>query len=147
MTLQSVFRAWHEFFFAERSPLPIALFRILYGLLVIATLILLKPDWLAWFGVHGWVSPATMASLEPGVRLNLFAVIPRSDAWIEALFWVFLLSSIMLAAGFLTRVNSVLVFLCLTSIQQRNLYITNSGDTFLRLAGFFLIFAPAGAAL
>jgi Vitamin K-dependent gamma-carboxylase len=147
MRLRSLFRAWHEFFFAEQSPLPIAVFRILYGLLVIATLVLLRPDWLAWFGVHGWVSPATAASLEPGVRLNLFAILPRNDAWIEALFWVFLASAIMLTAGFLTRVNGLLVFLCLTSIQQRNLYITNSGDTFLRLAGFFLIFAPAGAAL
>jgi hypothetical protein len=43
--------------------------------------------------------------------------------------------------------NSVFVFLCLTSIQQRNLYITHGGDTFLRVAGFFLMFAPAGAAL
>jgi len=146
MILRSVLRAWNEFFFAERSPVPVALFRMLYGLLVIATLILLRPDWLGWFGVHGWVSPTTAASLEPGARLNLFAIIPRNDACIEALCWVFMASAIMLTTGLLTRFNSVLVFLCLTSIQQRNLYITNSGDTFLRLAGFFLIFAPAGAA-
>src|SRR6516164_5819746 len=57
--------------------------------------------------------------------------------WVRRYCWqsVFLLGSI------------ALVFLCLTSIQQRNLYITHGGDTFLRLAGFFLIFAPAGAAL
>jgi Vitamin K-dependent gamma-carboxylase len=59
---------------------------------------------------------------------------------------VFLGSAASLSAGLLTRLNSVIVFLCLTSIQQRNLYITHGGDTFLRLAGFFLIFAPAGAA-
>src|SRR6516164_2508385 len=55
--------------------------------------------------------------------------------WVRRYCWqsVFLLGSI------------ALVFLCLTSIQQRNLYITHGGDTFLRLAGFFLIFAPAGA--
>jgi hypothetical protein len=40
----------------------------------------------------------------------------------------------------------LIVFLCLTSIHQRNLYINHGGDTFLRVAGFFLIFAPAGAA-
>jgi hypothetical protein len=45
-----------------------------------------------------------------------------------------------------TRVSSVIVFVCLTSLQQRNLFILNAGDTFLRVAGFFLIFAPAGAA-
>jgi hypothetical protein len=44
--LRYLSRAWNEFFFAEQSPTPIALFRILYGLLVIATLLLLRPDWL-----------------------------------------------------------------------------------------------------
>jgi hypothetical protein len=73
-------------------------------------------------------------------------IIPQRDTWIEAFFWLFLASASLLAIGFLTRVNSVVVFLCLTSIQQRNLYITHGGDTFLRVAGFFLIFAPAGAA-
>ena len=147
MRLKSVLNAWNSFFFAPQSPLPIALFRILYGLLVIATLLLLRPDWLTWYGPHAWLSVPTMHTLEPGPRLNLFTIIPQNDAWIEALFWVFLASASLLTVGFLTRINSLLVFLCLTSIQQRNLYITSGGDTFLRLAGFFLIFAPAGAAL
>ena len=147
MRLKSLLDAWNSFFFAPQSPLPIALFRILYGLLVVATLLLLRPDWLTWFGTHSWVSLSTMHTLEPGPRLNLFMIIPQNDTWIEALFWVFLASAGLLTVGLFTRFNSLLVFLCLTSIQQRNLYVTSGGDTFLRLAGFFLIFAPAGAAL
>jgi hypothetical protein len=58
-----------------------------------------------------------------------------------------LASAILLTIGFLTRLNSVVVFLGLASIHQRNVYILHGGDTFLRVAGFFLIFAPAGAAL
>jgi hypothetical protein len=138
---------WNAFFFEEQSPVPIALFRIVYGLLVMATLLFLYSDWLAWYGRHAWISLATMQAVEPGRRINLFAILPRSDAWITAFYWVSLSSAVMLAAGFLTRVNSVIVFLCLASIQQRDLFITHGGDTFLRLAGFFLIFAPAGAAL
>jgi hypothetical protein len=145
--LRSLFEAWNAFFFAPQSPLPIALFRIVYGLLVIATLTLLRPDWLTWYGPHAWVSLSTMHTLEPGTRLNLFAVIPQTDAWINTLFWIFLGSAILLTIGFLTRLNSLLVFLCLASIHQRNVYILHAGDTFLRVAGFFLIFAPAGAAL
>jgi len=138
--------AWNAFFFAEQSPTPVALFRIVYGVLVSATLLLLRPDWLAWFGSHAWLSLPTMHQLEPGPRLDLFAVIPQNDTLIAALFWIFLASAILLTIGFLTRFNTVLVFLCLNSIQQRNLYIDHGGDTFLRVAGFFLIFAPAGAA-
>jgi hypothetical protein len=147
LKLRSFPEAWNRFFFAKQSPVPIALFRITYGALVIATLVLLRPDWLAWYGTHAWISLQTMQTVEPGTRINLFTIIPQSDGWINALFWVFLGSAILLAAGFLTRINSVIVFLCLTSIHQRNLFITHGGDTFLRLAGFFLIFAPAGAAL
>jgi hypothetical protein len=146
MIFKSLRDAWNKFFFAEQSPIPLALFRIAYGVFVIANLLLLRPDWLAWYGDHAWISLQTMQSIETGPRLNLFTVIPQTDVWIHSLFWLFLTSAIFLTIGFLTRVNSVVVFLCLTSIQQRNLFITHGGDTFMRVAGFFLMFAPAGAA-
>jgi hypothetical protein len=142
-----LYEAWNEFFFTPQSPIPIALFRIIYGALVIADVLLLRPDWLAWYGPHAWVSLSTMQKLEPGMRLNVFAVIPQTDAWADSVFWVILASAILLTIGFLTRLNTIIVFLGLASIQQRNLYMTHGGDTFLRVAGFFLMFAPAGAAL
>ncbi|MBV9760799.1 MAG: HTTM domain-containing protein [Acidobacteriaceae bacterium] len=146
MTLRSLADAWNRFFFEPQLPTPVSLFRILYGCCVVATLLLLRPDWLTWFGVRSWATLATIRQIEPGMRLNLFTVLPQDDRWIAALFWLFLLSATCLTAGFLTRLNTVIVFLCLTSIHQRNLYINHGGDTFLRVAGFFLIFAPAGAA-
>jgi hypothetical protein len=147
MKLQSIVDAWNAFFFAPQSPLPICVFRILFGILVTATLLLLHGDWLSWYGTHSWVSLATMQQVEPGTRLNIFTVLPPNDRYIEALFWTFLTAAIFLTVGLFTRLSTVVVFLCLTSIQQRNLYITHSGDTLLRVIAFFLIFAPAGAAL
>jgi hypothetical protein len=146
MSLRALLQAWNEFFFAPQSPIPISLFRVLYGLVVTATLLLLRPDWLNWYGVHAWVTLQTMAKVEPGMRLNLFTLIPQDDSWVNALFWLFLGFAVLLTIGLLTRVSSVGVFLALASIQQRNLFMTHAGDTFLRVAGFFLIFAPAGAA-
>jgi hypothetical protein len=146
MSLRALVQAWNEFFFKPQPPTPIALFRVLYGMLLIANLVFLRPDWLAWYGEHSWVTLSTMLKVEPGPRLNLFVVLPHDDRWTEALFWIFLASAICLTVGFLTRMSSILAFLCLTSIQQRNLYMTHSGDTFLRVAGFFLMFAPVGAA-
>jgi hypothetical protein len=142
----SFFEAWNIFFFAEQSPIPVGLFRIIYGVMVIATLALLRPDWMAWYGPHAWVSLPSMQAVEPGTRLNVFAFISQSDIWVRALFWIFLASAACLTIGLLTRLNCLIVFLCLTSIDQRNLFILHGGDTFLRVAGFFLIFAPAGAA-
>ena len=90
MSVKGAVKAWNHFFFAPVSPLPIAVFRILFALLVIADLVLLSPDWLAWFGQDGWVSMATVRKLEPGVRINLFALMPAGNFWPEVLFWVFL---------------------------------------------------------
>jgi hypothetical protein len=147
MRLRALAEAWNQFFFEPQSPLPICLFRILYGSAVILNLILLHGDWLAWYGAHAWVSLATMHQLEPGMRLNLFAIIPQNDFWISSLFWISLASALFLTVGFLTRLSAISTFLCLASIHQRNLSITHGGDTFLRVAGFFLVFAPAGAML
>jgi hypothetical protein len=147
MMLRRLRALWDDFFFTPQSPLPIAMFRILYGICVCVTIMLLHADWLNWFGVHGWVSLPAMRQVEPGIRLNLFTVMPQDDRWIGAFFWVFLVCAVMLTAGLWTRLSSIADFLCLTSIQQRNLLILHGGDVFLRVTGFFLIFAPAGAAL
>jgi hypothetical protein len=147
MRLRGFRDAWENFFFVPQSPIPIALFRILYGACVSVTLMLLHSDWLDWYGVHAWVSLATMKAIEPGVRLNLFTLLPQNDRWIGASFWVFLTFAVLLTIGLWTHISSVVMFLCLASIQERNPFISHGGDTFLRVAGFFLIFAPAGAAL
>lgn len=147
MTGKSFVEAWNQFFFAEQSPIPIALFRILYGMATLATLLLTRDDWIAWYGPHAWVSLSTMQAFEPGPRLNLFTVMPANVSWVQLLFWVFAASAVFLTIGFLTRLNSVVVYVCLASMQQRNLFILHGGDTFLRVAGFFLIFSAAGAAL
>jgi hypothetical protein len=147
MTLRKLREAWDHFFFAPQSPVPISLFRIFWGTCVSVKILLLHSDWLNWYGVHGWVTLQTMQVVEPGIRLNLFTVMPQDDRWIAAFFWVFLGFVLLLTVGLWTRVMSVAVFLCLTSIDQRNLLMLHGGDTFLRCAGFFLMFAPAGAAL
>jgi hypothetical protein len=146
VSLRAVIAAWNEFFFKPQSPIPVALFRIFYGVVVIANLLLLRPDWFAWYGTHAWMSLSTMYKVESGMRLNLFTVIPQTDPWVEAVFWASLAAAILLTTGLFTRLSSIAVFLCLTSIHERNLFIFHSGDAFLRVAGFFLMFAPAGAA-
>jgi len=142
-----VIRAWNRFFLQPEAPTSIALFRILYGALIVADLILLRPDWLIWLGPRGLVGLETARQMEPGTRLNLFALLPASNAWVNAFFWFFVLWAVLLTLGVMTRASSIIVFLCLASMQQRDLYIVSSGDTLLRVAGFFLMFAPAGAAL
>lgn len=147
MTLKSLAEAWNRFFFEPISPVPIALFRIAFSLVVLIDIVLLRSDWLTWFGPRGLVTLKTMQQMEAGVRLNVFAILPQTDVWTNVVFWALLVSVLFLAVGLFTRASSVVVFLLVASLHQRNLYITNSGDTLLRASAFFLMFAPAGAAL
>ncbi len=144
---QWVVRGWNEFFFTPQSATPVALYRIIYGLLIIADLAMLHEDWLTWFGVDGFVRLDTLLKMGPRRNLGLFWFIPADDAWVQAFFWVFLLFAVFLTVGFLSRFSSVAVFVCLSSMLRRNGYILHSGDTLLRATGFFLMFAPTGAAL
>ena len=144
---RAVVQSWTRFFFTPQPTTPVALYRILYGLLIIADLLMLHGDWLTWYGVKGMVSMQTLLKLAPRRNLALFGILPQDDAWVQAFFWFFLLFAIFLTVGFCSRFSSVVVFVCFSSILRRNAYILHSGDTLLRATGFFLMFAPTGAAL
>jgi hypothetical protein len=138
---------WNEFFFTPQSPTPVALYRILYGLLITADVAMLHGDWLTWYGVNGFVRLETLQKQSPRGSLGFFDIMPQDDTWIRAFFWVFLLFAVLLTVGFLSRFSSVIVFLCVTSIFRRNPHIIHGGDTLLRATGFLLMFAPTDAAL
>ncbi len=146
MSWRVIASAWNKCFFEPQSPAPLGLYRILFGLLVMAKLVLLYPDWLAWFGVHSWVTLDTMRKMESGLRINVFDLLPQSNVWIWAFFWIALACAASLTLGLFTRLTSVLVFFALVSMDERELYMMNSGDTFLRVAAFWMIFAPSEAA-
>jgi hypothetical protein len=146
MTVASLFRKWNAFFFEPASPTPVALYRILYGILNFFNLLLLAPDWMAWYGPHAIVSVATVQRLHTSTRVNLLPFLPQTEFAINVFFWAFLVLCVAVTLGCMTRLSMFLLYLGLASMQSRNPYILNSGDTLLRVSGFFLLFAPAGAA-
>lgn len=144
MKMQDLRRKADAFFFQPISPYPLAAYRILFGTCVATTLLLLHRDWMAWFGMHGWVSPETIHKAESGFRLNAFDLLPNDDGWVRLCFWIFLSASLALVLGFCSRLSSAIVFLALNALNQRMPLILHGGDTFLRAAAFFLVFCPSG---
>lgn len=146
MRIPTLLAAWNRVFFKPQSPASLGLYRIFFGTLVALKLLLMLPDWTEWYGGHAWVSLGTMNKLEPGLRIDVFDLLPQTDAAAWMFFAVALCAAIALAFGFMTRISSVLVFFALVSMDERELYAMNSGDTFLRVTSFFLMFAPTDAA-
>jgi hypothetical protein len=148
MTFRRVLHAWDRFLFQPVSPVPIALYRIGFGILVILNLVFLLPDLNPFFGEQGMLpmgDPAVRYLRTPG--LNVLAWLPHRPFWLYALISIAMLAAVCLTVGLLTRFSAIVVFVCLASLHFRNPLIINSGDAFLRIASFYLMFSAAGRAI
>ena len=147
ISVRDITRCWNRFFFEPESPLPIALYRILFGIAVLANHALLLPEVDDWFTDRGILSFAATQRMIGGGGYSLFAWLPATDAWVWTIFLLSCLSAFMLTIGFLTRASSILLFATLVTLHHRNPLVLNSGDTFFRATSFFLMFSQAGVAL
>jgi hypothetical protein len=134
--------AWQRFWFEPEETSSLALLRIVFGTLAFFWTLSLAPDLGAFFGGGGLLTRQPGGAGVWGV-LGLFG----GNGAIGAVFIVLLLSCLALALGFHTRVASVLVFVGILSFQRRNPYVFNGGDALIRIMAFYLMLAPAGAAL
>lgn len=133
---------WHRFWFAPVDTSTLGVLRIVTGLVVFGWTLSLAPDLSAFFGPHG-ILPRTP---QPAWTFSLLGTSP-SMTLVVALYCLLLVGSLCLAAGLGTRVAAVVVWLLLLSFDRRNALILNAGDDLLRLDAFYLMLAPAGAAL
>jgi len=127
-------------------PTSIGLFRIAYGLLLLAFGVLLKPDWLVWYGTRGVFPIYLSQAFSDPWRWNIFLWIPHNDAWVMAYYYVFMLFAFFVTIGFCTRFSSIAIYILLTSLHNRDIYLLNSGDIALRVVGFWVMFSAAGKA-
>jgi hypothetical protein len=143
-------RAWNKWWFGPISPVPLGLFRLLFGLLVLAYGLLLFPDRVMWFGEKGtmtWVDSDRynfQFSLSP--RIDLLHGVTR-EHWLTVFFVVFLVFALGLTLGFATRLCAIAVFVQLVSLHNRDALIHNSGDTLMMVMAAYLLLAPSGVAL
>jgi len=130
ISIRDIIRGWNRFFFEPISPLPMAVYRILLGLLVLANQLLLLPDVMTWFSDRGALSFATARRVSGGSGLNVFNFLPHGDAMVWIVFVLSCFAAISLAAGFFTRTSAFLTFLFFVTLDHRNPVILNSGDAF-----------------
>ena len=146
MKLNALRAGWDDFWFKPASPAPIALYRILFGAMVLSYFAALSVDTLMWFGQKGLLTRETASRLHPWPHINLFQLLPPGDAWVIALFALFLLAALCLTLGLFTRFSAFLLWLALLSVHRRNPLMIGGGGIFMQIACFYLIFSRAGDA-
>jgi len=132
--------AWERFWFEPESTSVVGLWRIAYGLLVFFWAIALAPDLFTFF------SPSGIQSVVPDRPWSLLHVFP-GDGGVLTLYVLLIVGSVCLTIGLFSRVASIVVWVCVVSFTRRNPFILNSGDVALQNVAFYLMLAPAGAAL
>lgn len=147
MSLKALIAAWDRFFFKPASPLPVALFRIAFGLLVVAMLATQSmPDWDFWYGPQGPVQPDFLRDYF--FRCPVFDFFDIVPAWANhACMWVVFGAAVCVTIGLFTRFSSVLLWLCLVSIDHHNPWNLSGSDDMMRFLSFCLMFTYSGEML
>lgn len=147
MKLKNVISGYRTFLTDEISPVPVATYRILFGVIALTNAFFLWPDRLAWFSDAGVLPLQLGQSLIGTDRLNLFNLFGASVPVVELVFYVHVVSALGIFLGLFTRVSTICFYLTLASFHHRNLFIIHSGDTLLRLMAFWMVFAPSSEVL
>ena len=129
------------------SPLPLAAYRCLFGILALANGMLLAPDVEAFFTAGGVLPHGAVVQATDPWRFDPLVWAGSTPAAAWTLFAASMVAAALTTVGLFTRAATLVLFLACVGFHHRNPCILSSGDTMMRLMAFFLTLAPAGAAL
>ncbi|HEV2010310.1 MAG TPA: HTTM domain-containing protein [Candidatus Limnocylindria bacterium] len=130
------------FWTGQTDVAPVALFRIVYGLLAINWFLQLLPNLTAFFTDEGMFPRASQVLFYP-LQFTLLNV--AGETWQVALFWIAaLIAAVALALGFHSRTAAFVTFVMLASFSLRNPMIGDASDQVFRASALWLGFTAAG---
>lgn len=135
-------RRLRDFWFGEADVAPVALFRILFGILLFNWFWQLFPNLTAFFTDEGILPRADIAGSYPD-RLSLLSL--SGEWWLVAAIWaVSCVVALSLTLGWHTRLASLLSFVLVSSFSWRDPLILDGSDLVFRLVPLWLAFTSAG---
>lgn len=131
-----------RFWWGETDIAPLAVFRILFGLLTVNWFWQLYPNLTQFFTDEGMFPRSSQILFFPH-HFTLLNV--AGDRWEVAVLWVLAVGgAAALAVGFHTRTAAIITFLFLGSFSLRDPMIGDASDQVFRMCAFWLIFTAAG---
>jgi len=146
MTLQRVFaterRSFERIFSIDLRTM--ALFRICMGVTILTDLIN-RTDFLkAFYTDQGVMTRIAAIEYNHPARISLY-YISGSPFVVSLLFAISMFLAVLLILGYRTRLVTVLSWIFLVSLNNRNLIVQQGGDQLLTILCFWSIFLPIGA--
>ena len=133
-----------RYWFGEIDTRWVAIFRILLGLLILKDALYHLPLAGIFYSDQGIVPRWELFNgLVRDRRFSLMDAL--GQPWMVVLFFcIWIIVLIFLIVGYRVRLMTVLNFIIILSVHERNAYVLTSADTLMRVMSFWLIFAPIG---
>src|SRR5579875_75902 len=147
MSLSKLWGAWERFWFDEGSPLPVALCRIFFGVLVLLFFRWVLPDVDVFFGNHSIISAETAAAYRGHPQLDLLDFLPKSDLWLHLLMALLAVAGLGLTFGFFSRTSALVAALIILTLNSRGHFALHTGHSIMTVMLFYLSLSRCGEAL
>ena len=138
-------RAWNAFFFRPTSARPLGLIRILFGLLALANLAFTAVDLDYWFTDSGLLR-GDESRIIAGPLQHSPLQWYQGPTSVRVAFAATASAAALLTIGWRTKLMSILFYLGMLAIHNRNLVSSSGADVLLLTFGFNLMLSPCGAA-
>ena len=139
-------RTWNRFWFGLISARPLGVFRIVFGLMVLAHLALLTVDLDHWYTDVGLLR-GNEARLAAGpLRFSPLQWV-QDPISVRCVFVALAGVAVAFALGWRTRIMSILLYLGLLSLYHRNISTNCGPDMLMMISSFYLMLSPCGAAV
>lgn len=135
---------WDKFFFQPGDAFKYSFFRVAFAGLLLIHHATTFPSLGFFYSEQGFLPfPTSQLVIDPGAW-TIFTWLPKNDATLWTVYWVFVATTLTLLLGVFSRCSAIVVYICLVSFQHRNNLITDGEDAVMRTFGLMLIFMPLG---
>jgi hypothetical protein len=131
-----------SYWFGQAGTRALSIFRIAYALIVLKDALYHLPLSAAFYTDTG-VLPRNVL-LTDLARSNRFSLMDALSAdWMVVIFFIlWVVVTICLLVGYRTRLMTVLNFVFVVSVQERNIYVLTGADIVMRVMAVWMLFLP-----
>ena len=138
---------WDTFFFEEKPTQGVAVFRIIWSVLILIYFLLDLYNVDDFYGPHALTSLETVRQQFPYIHANVFHFFGASYEVTYALLTVYGIAILFTMIGLFTKSSLVVMIICMTSFHQRNIWLLSSSEVLMRSVSLLLLFTPCGQSL
>jgi hypothetical protein len=142
-------KAWNRFLFGPISARPLGLFRIVFGVLMMAYLLAMAVEFDYWYTDHGLLQgeESRQAAEVDGRLLRISPLhFVHDPITPRILYAVAFAAALGVTLGWRTRFMSVVLWLAMLSFYHRNPSSNGGPDSVPVILSFYMMLCPSGAA-